>query len=168
MKFFASAALDPNSYRHATIFTDLTDPITNEFLRQRVGIARLNEIYATQVPGAIWQVRYFRDSQPEEYSIKLNPDGSLLAVNHKLAEDAPGASLSKEEAVAKAEKYLREVKKLDLSQWSLIEANSDKRIHRTDHELAWQQRTPIDSGSTSSNDAVSHAFRSHQTRGSGR
>ncbi len=150
--------LDPYSYRHATIFTDFTDPATNEFLRQRVGIARLNEIYATEVPGAIWQVRYFRDSQPEEFSIKLGPDGSLLAFNHKLAEDAPGASLSKEEALAKAEQYLREVKKLDLSQWNLVEANSDKRIHRTDHELAWQQRTPIDSGSTSSNDAVSHAF----------
>jgi membrane protease YdiL (CAAX protease family) len=150
--------VNPNSYRHATIFTDLTDPITNEFLRQRVGVARLNEIYASQIPGAIWQVRYFRDSQPEEYSIKLNPDGSLLAVNHKLAEDALGASLSKEEALAKAEKYLREVKKLDLTQWSLIEANSDKRTHRTDHELAWQQRTPLDTGSTSSNDAVSHAF----------
>jgi membrane protease YdiL (CAAX protease family) len=150
--------VDPKSYRTATIFTEFTDPVTNEFLRQRVGIARLNEIYATQVAGALWQVRYFRDGQPEEYSIKLSPDGSLLAINHKLAEDTPGASLGKEEAVAKAEKYLREVKKLDLSQWSLIEANSDKRTHRTDHELAWQQRTPIDSGSTSSNDAVSHAF----------
>ncbi|MGC2673947.1 MAG: CPBP family intramembrane glutamic endopeptidase [Candidatus Acidiferrum sp.] len=149
---------DPNSYRHATIFADVTDPVTNEFLRQRVGIARLNEIYATEVPGAIWQVRYFKDSQPEEYSIKLNPDGSFLAFNHKLAEDAPGASLSKEEAVAKAETYVREVKKLDLSQWTLVETYSDKRVHRTDHELAWQQRTPIDSGSTSSNDVVSHAF----------
>ena len=150
--------LDPNTYKHATIFADVTDPVTNEFLRQRVGIARLNEIYAKEVPGVVWQVRYFRDSQPEEYSIKLGPDGSELAFHHRLAEDAAGASLSKEEAVAKAEKYLREVKKLDLSQWSLVEANSDKRIHRTDHELAWQQRTPIDSGSTSSNDAVSHAF----------
>ena len=103
-------------------------------------------------------MRYFRDSQPEEYSIKIGPDGSELAFHHRLAEDAAGATLSKEEAVAKAEKYLREVKKLDLGQWSLVEANSDKRIHRTDHELAWQQRTPIDSGSTSSNDAVSHAY----------
>jgi hypothetical protein len=150
--------LDPNTYKHATIFADVTDPVTNEFLRQRVGIARLNEIYDGEVPGAIWQVRYFRDSQPEEYSIKLGPDGSKLAFHHRLAEDAAGATLSKEEAVAKAEKYLREVKKLDLNQWSLVEANSDKRIHRTDHELAWQQRTPIDSGSTSSNDAVSHAY----------
>src|SRR5580693_10502931 len=106
---------DPKSYRTATIFTDFTDPVTNEFLRQRVGIVRLNEIYANEVPGAIWQVRYFRDSQPEEFSIKLKPDGSLAAFNHKLAEDAPGASLSKEAAVAKAEKYLSEVKKLNLS-----------------------------------------------------
>ena len=150
--------LDPNSYRHATILADTTDQVTNEFLRQRVGIDRLNEIYATEVPGVVWQVRYFRDSQPEEYSIKLKPDGSLAAFHHKLGEDAPGASLTKEEAAAKTEKYLREVKKLDLSQWTLVETYSDKRIHRTDHELAWQQRTPIDSGSTSSNDAVSHAF----------
>ncbi len=157
-EIFRQHGFDPNSYRTATIFTDFTDPVTNEFLRQRVGVARLNEIYDTEVAGAIWQVRYFRDSQPEEFSIKLKPDGSLLAFNHKLAEDSAGASLTKEEAQAKAEKYLREVKKLDLSQWSLVEANSDKRIHRTDHELAWQQRTPIDSGSTSSNDAVSHAF----------
>jgi membrane protease YdiL (CAAX protease family) len=149
---------DPSTYRTATIFTDFTDPVTNEFLRQRVGVARMNEIYDNEVAGAIWQVRYFRDSQPEEFSIKLKPDGSLLAFNHKLAEDAAGASLSKEEAQAKAEKYLREMKKLDVSQWTLVEANSDKRNHRTDHELAWQQRTPIDSGSTSSNDAVSHAF----------
>jgi membrane protease YdiL (CAAX protease family) len=150
--------LDPNSYRHATILADVTDPVTNEFLRQRVGIDRLNQIYAAEVPGVVWQVRYFRDSQPEEYSIKLRPDGSLAAFHHKLAEDAPGASLTKEEAAVKAEKYLREVKKLDLGQWNLVETYSDKRIHRTDHELAWQQRTPIDSGSTSSNDTVSHAF----------
>jgi len=150
--------LDANSYRSATILADVTDPVTNEFLRQRVGIHRLNEIYAAEVPGAVWQVRYFRDSQPEEYSIKLKPDGSLLAFHHKLAEDAPGASLSKEAAVAKAEKYLSEVKNLNLGQWNLVETYSDKRIHRTDHELTWQQRTPIDSGSTSSNDAVSHAY----------
>jgi membrane protease YdiL (CAAX protease family) len=152
--------LDPNSYRRATIFANVTDSVTNEFLRERVGIARLNEIYATQMPGAVWQVRYFRDSQPEEYSIKLKPDGSLFAFHHKISEDAPGASLSKEQATAKAEKFLREEKKIDLSQWTLVEANSDKRPHRIDHVLTWQQNVPLDSGSTSSTslDADAHAY----------
>jgi hypothetical protein len=137
--------LDPNSYRSAVIFANVTDSFVNEFLRQRIGVSRLNEIYATQVPGAIWQVRYFRDGQPEEYSIKLKPDGSLLAINHKLAEDAAGASLTKDQAVARAETYLREEKKLDLSQWSLVESNSDKRPHRIDHLLTWQQNADLDS-----------------------
>jgi MFS family permease len=150
--------LDPNLFQHATIFANVTDSLSNEFLRERLGITRLNEIYATLVPGAVWQVRYFRDSQPEEYSIKLKPDGSLFAVHHKLAEDAPGASLSKEDAVAHAEKFLREEKKIDLKQWALVDTESDKRHHRIDHELTWQQNTPLDSGAATTTDALGHAY----------
>jgi Type II CAAX prenyl endopeptidase Rce1-like len=149
---------DPNSYKQATVFANVTDPVTNEFLRERIGVKRLNEIYDNQVPGAVWQVRYFRDSQTEEYSIKLKPDGSIIAVHHRMPKDTPGASLSKEQAIAKAEKYLREERKVNLSQWSLVEAESDKRDHRMDHELTWQQNTPLDSGSSGSNGEMGHAY----------
>jgi len=147
---FQRRGLKPESYLHSTLLVNVTDPVTNEFLRERVGIARLNEILAMQVPGALWRVRYFRDSQPEEYAVVLKPDGSLHAVRHTLAEEAPGASLSKEEAVARAEKFLREEKKADLSQWSLVDSNSDKRPHRVDHTLTWQQNAPLDGGAFSS------------------
>ena len=150
--------LDPNSYRHAVIFVNVTDPVTNEFLRERIGIAHLNEVYDTQVPGAIWQVRYFRDSQAEEYSIKLKPDGTVVAVHHRVPREAAGASLSKEEAIAKAEKFLREEKKIDLGQWTLVAAESDKRDHRTDHELTWQQKAPLDADSASSASGTDHAY----------
>jgi hypothetical protein len=123
-----------------------------------VGVARLNEILAADVPGALWRVRYFRDSQPEEYAVVLKPDGALHAVRHTVADEAPGASLSKEEAVARAEKFLREEKKIDLSEWSLVESNSDKRPHRTDHTLTWQQKTPLDSGSAAAGSAADYAF----------
>jgi membrane protease YdiL (CAAX protease family) len=148
--------LEPNSYLHAAVLVNVTDPTTNEFLRERVGVARLNEILAKQVPGALWRVRYFRDSQPEEYAVVLRPDGSLHAIRHTLADEAPGASLSKEEAVGRAEKFLREEKKIDLSKWSLVESNSDKRPHRTDHTLTWQQNAPLDSGVPGA--AAEHAF----------
>jgi len=46
--------------------------------------------------------------------------------------------------MALAEKFLREEKKIDLSAWSLVESNSDKRPHRTDHTLTWQQNAPLD------------------------
>jgi membrane protease YdiL (CAAX protease family) len=148
--------LQPNSYKHATVLVNVTDPTTNEFLRERVGVARLNEILATQVPGALWRVRYFSDSQPEEYAVVLRPDGSLHAIRHTVADEAPGASLRKEEAMALAEKFLREEKKIDLSRWSLVESNSDKRPHRTDHTLTWQQNAPVDPAAEGS--AEEHAF----------
>jgi membrane protease YdiL (CAAX protease family) len=149
--------LDPASYHHAAVLANTTDPVANEFLRRGGGIARLNEIYATQVPGALWRVRYFRDSQPEEYAVILKPDGSLHSIHHTLAEAAPGSSLTKEEAQARAEKFLREEKKIDLNQWSLVEANSDKRPHRIDHSLTWQQNVPLDSTTDSAPNSKGHA-----------
>ena len=153
-----SRDVDPSSYKCAVIFADIADPVTNEFLRERVGIARVNEIYDTQVPAALWQGRYFRDGQPEEYTVKLKPDGSLFALQHKVAEDAARASLKKEEAVARVENYLREEKKMDLSQWTLVETDSETRPHRVDHLLTWQLNAPIDTKASPALSAGEHAY----------
>jgi hypothetical protein len=150
--------LDPASFHRSTLLVNKTDPFVNEFLRRRIGVNELNKIYATQIPGALWHTRFFHDSQPEEYSIVLTPDGSLHSFHHTLAESAPGPSLTKEEAVARAERYLREEKKIDLSQWTLVDANSDKLPHRIDHSLVWQQNVPLDSLSGASSDSADHAF----------
>jgi membrane protease YdiL (CAAX protease family) len=131
--------LHPEGYRTATTFVSVSDPVTNEYLRRTVGIAEANRIYREETPGALWRVRYFREGQAEEYAVILRPDGAVHSLRHTLSEAAPGASLSKEEAVARAEKFLRETKKLDLSQWQLVEATSDKRPHRIDHTLTWER-----------------------------
>ncbi len=74
--------VDPASYIHTTMFVNVTDPVTNEFLRERGGIAQVNEIYATLVPGALWRVRYFRDSQPEEYAVISSLMARCITVRH--------------------------------------------------------------------------------------
>ena len=149
--------VDPNSYYHATAFVDVADPITNEFLRQRIGITSVNAIYSQRVPAALWRVRYFRDSQPEEFAVVLRPDGALHSVRHTLAEEAPGASLAKEEAVARAEKFLSEKKEIDLKDWDLVDSASDKKPHRTDHTLRWQEKKALDTSSSAS-PASDHAY----------
>ena len=149
--------VNPNLYHRATLLVNRMDAITNEFLRERVGITGANEVFAKKVPGALWLMRYFRDSEPEEFSVVLKPDGSLHSVHHTVAEAAAGASLSKEEAVSRAEKYLREEKKIDVSQWNMVEANSDKKPHRIDHALTWQENAPLD-GSTKAAGTQDHAY----------
>jgi len=150
--------LNPGGYHKAAQFVDATNPVANEYLRRRLSIPQINAIYAERVPGALWHVRYFRDSQPEEFAIVLKPDGSLHAYRHTLAEAAKGANLSKEDAQSVAEKFLGEKKQIDLGAWKLVEANSDKRPNRTDHTLTWQQIAPLDPENPSSNDSADHAF----------
>jgi membrane protease YdiL (CAAX protease family) len=139
-----SRGINPQGYRHATLLVNRMDPEANEFLRERIGIAKLNQIYATEVPGALWSTRYFKDGQPEEYTVVLLPDGSFYSIHHKLPEAAPGAAMSKQEAVIMAEKYLENEKKIDLSQWSLVESTSEKKPNRVDHLLTWQRNAPLD------------------------
>ena len=137
---------------------EIADPIINEYLRQRVGIPGINAIYANQIPAALWRVRYFRDSQPEEFAVILRPAGSLYSVGHTLAGETQGASLTKEEASARAEKFLTEEKKIDLKAWALVESSSDKKPHRIDHSLTWQQNMPLDADPAAVSNPADHAY----------
>jgi membrane protease YdiL (CAAX protease family) len=135
--------IDPGSYRAAAVLVDTTDPYANEFLSRQLGIAGTNAVYEKLVPGALWRVRYFRDRQPEEFGVILRPDGSLHSVRHTLGEDAPGDSLAKDAAVARAEQFLVDEKKIELTKWTLVDSSSEKRPHRVDHTLTWQQNAPL-------------------------
>jgi len=150
--------LDPGTFHGVAEFRNNTDDIVNEYLRRRMPISEINGIYEKKVPGALWLVRYFRDAQPEEFAVVLRPDGTLHSFRHKLAEAAKGENLSKEEAQAIAENFLSDQKQIDLSGWKLVEANSEKRPHRTDHTLTWQQLAPLDPEKSGAADSADHAY----------
>ena len=143
----AITRLDPASYHHAATITYTFDGYTNEYLRRTIGIAAANRIYRDQVPSAFWTIRYFRDSQNEEYLVVLKPDGSLHSLHHTLDEKAPGANLSKEEALARAEAYLRDQKKMDLSGWNLVETHTDKSPRGPTTLFEWEQKAALDPAS---------------------
>ena len=146
--------LDPKAFHHATLFLDNSDPTASEFLREKIGVSGVNKLYADQIPIGLWGTRYFKDNDPEEYFVVLRPNGALHSIHHTIAENAVGAELTKEVAVAVAEKYLKSEKNVDLAGWSVVDSDSKKRPHRIDHTLTWQQDKPLDSPP----DAGAHAY----------
>jgi hypothetical protein len=137
--------VDPGTYHHAATVTYTFDEYTNEYLRRTIGIPAANRIYREEVPSAFWTVRYFRDSQNEEYMVILKPDGSLHSIHHTVDEKAPGANLPRDEAQARAEAFLRARKGLNLVDWNLVETHTDKKPARTDHVFVWEQKKALDS-----------------------
>ena len=136
--------VDPATYHHATTIAYTFDDYVNEYLRRSIGIAAANRLYRDQVPSAFWTIRYFRDSQNEEYFLVLKPDGSLHSIHHTIDEKAAGANLTKEEAQARAEVFLRDGKGMNLADWNLVETHSDKKPARTDHSFEWEQKAALD------------------------
>src|SRR5258708_7003361 len=92
--------VDANNFHTATVFGDATDATANEYLREKIGIAALNQIYDKRVPGALCRLRFFQDNEAEEYGVSLLPDGALHSVSHKLKDAAKGSSSSKKDALA--------------------------------------------------------------------
>ena len=115
------------------------DPYVNEYLVEQVGVAAADRLYASDVATVLWRVRYVRDSTKEEYTVLLRPDGAPYAVQHRVDETADGKDLSRDEARATAERYLRDTQDLDLARWGLVDASSRKLPHRTDHTLVWER-----------------------------
>ncbi len=140
--------VDPATYHRAATVTYTFDDYVNEYLRRSIGIAAANRIYRDLVPSAFWTIRYFRDSQNEDYMVVLKTDGSLHSIHHTLDEKAPGANLSKEEAQARAETFLRERKGANLADWNLVETHTDKKPARTDHSFEWERKAALDAAGT--------------------
>ncbi len=132
--------IEPSGFRRAATIQYRMDPQVNEYLRRSIGVQGANRLYQSQVPAAFWTVRYFRDSQKEEYLVVLREDGRLHSIHHTLPEAAPGANLSKEQAQQLAETYLERTQGIDLREWRLVDANSDKLPARTDHDFTWEQK----------------------------
>jgi membrane protease YdiL (CAAX protease family) len=157
--------VDPAAYHHATTVTYTFNDYANEYLRRTIGIAAANRIYRDQVPSAFWTIRYFRDSQKEEYFVVLKPDGSLHSVHHTLDEKAPGANLSKEEAQARAEVFLRDQKGVNFADWNLVETHTDKKPARTDHTFEWEQKAALDAAPGQAASAGAHIRMQLQVQG---
>jgi membrane protease YdiL (CAAX protease family) len=158
--------LDPRAFRRAAELVNKMDPTINEYLRRRIPVKEINRIYGEQVPGVLWRVRYFKDSQPEEFAVVLRPDGALQGFWHKLAEKDKGASLDKDAAAKIAENFLREQKQIDMDKWTMVEDESKKQPNRIDHDLTWQFKTPLDGnfGAALNSNSADHAYERMELR----
>jgi membrane protease YdiL (CAAX protease family) len=137
---------NPALYHRAVVFISNFDPEVNEFLVHKIGIAQTNRIYQQQIPAVFWRVRYFRDSDAEEFIVLFRATGEFHSFWHSLDERTAGAKLSKDDALKLAQEWLRANKHMDFTAWRLVDAKSENPPNRVDHTFVWEQITPLAGG----------------------
>lgn len=112
-----------------------------EYLRQRVGASKANEILLQSVSTAIWRVRFFQPLNAEEWLFYVRQDGKVYRFDHELDEKAAGAQPTSEEARLIAEEYLVTSQGKSLDDLVLVDTQEDKKEKRTDHSFVWEDKS---------------------------
>jgi hypothetical protein len=132
--------LDPSRYRRAAWVRDNVDPLALRYLLEHKSIKESDRIYRQATRLAIYDVRYFRYLEKEEFHVFLDPTtGQVFGYRRLLDDDAPGASLSPEQAQALAAAYV-EQQGYHLSDFDLQSSEAVKRKAREDYTLVWQAK----------------------------
>ncbi len=138
--FMKHRNIDPATYRHVVWINGNVDASALHYLAERKSLEQADHIYRQATRLALWAVRYFRPLQKEEYTVFVDPDsGELFGFNHVLEENAPGASLSPDQARALAEQTVRD-HGYHLEDFELQSSDATKRKAREDYSLVWQAK----------------------------
>lgn len=86
-----------------------------------------------------WVVRFYQHGKIPEFFVNFTPEGKLYGLKIKLAETQKGASLSKDEALKIALKFLQDFE-VDISNYSLVEHNMTAQPSgRVDHSFVYER-----------------------------
>lgn len=136
--FWAARAIELRDYWHTTTFT--LDYSAKDYIDQKAGLETLNRLSRQDISVWQWRVRFFKPLQKEEFGVTFDINGRVVGFDHTLEEGAAGASLSQEEAQARAVAYLRDGQKLDMDGYTLVESRQESRPKRTDYTFTWERR----------------------------
>lgn len=138
-QFLQARGFNLNGYDHAARF--YYDDDAKLYLERTQGLDGMNTLARGPIHLWRWEHRWFRPEQKEEFRADVTPLGDLAAFDHELPETAPGADLDQPAARRIAEDFLTGVMKRDPNDLEFVEALTNKRPARTDHDFTWKQKS---------------------------
>ncbi|MCC6585310.1 MAG: CPBP family intramembrane metalloprotease [Bryobacterales bacterium] len=128
--FLKSRKLNVQGYRNLTLFSP--DDDARLFLEREAGLEQANKLMSGEVVVWQWRARWYRPPEKEEFRVWLTPDGRTVAMDHIIAEDAKGASLSRDDARTVAQTVVP-------AGYRLVEERSENKPNRVDHFFEWER-----------------------------
>ncbi len=137
-EYLRSRGVDPTKWNAVTVTGNLMDDNADRYILDHRDVRTLNTAYGKNIIAVVWHTRYYQPLQKEEWHVDADPhSGAVVAFEHLLAEEAPGATLEKDSALAIARGYLIG-QGVDLSGLTLKDATAEDRKARRDHVLTWE------------------------------
>jgi len=131
-----------HEFSHAISF-DLDDDFKN-YVELRAGGAtafiKSMDWYASYQ----WSVRYFKQGSKREVILQFTPQGELYGLKREFPDEMPGAKLALSTALQIGLTQLKDIFKIDTTQWTLVEQSQESKISgRIDHTLVFENNNQL-------------------------
>lgn len=136
-RFLEDRGVATGHLRRVTIFSEDQEALT--YLDQELGSRET----AALAPGQgvwLWKTRFFKELEKEEFIVSQTPDGQIAELIHVIPENAPGAKLTRDEALAITEKFLSE-RGEDTVNLALIGEETKAQPGRLDHSFIFEDKS---------------------------
>ncbi len=138
--YLAQHGVQPASYQHVAWLFDNVDSFVVRYLLENRDIRQTDRIYQMATKPLLWEVRYFKPLQKEEHVVFVDAvHGQVFGYRHILEEDAPGATLTPDQARTLAESALR-AEGIPLESFDMQQVESQVRKARKDYSLTFQAK----------------------------
>ncbi len=138
--FLSKRKVEVAGYRNVAWLHGNVDPLAFRYMLERRSVKEADRIYRQATRVVLWEVRYFKPLEKEEHRVYVEAAaGQVFGYRHLLDEDAPGASLSLNEARKLAENSL-EQHRYHLADFELQDSQEQKRKARKDYVFTWQAK----------------------------
>ncbi len=132
--FVEDLGYSTEGYRHGLVFMRFQEP--KRFLESELGLEAADAMMRDEVDVWVWSSQWWEE---ESFRVRIAPGGRLVSFRHTVPEVVDVESLQPQEALARAETFIREHTDLDLNGYRLLESDPNEQPNRTDHEFRWEK-----------------------------
>ena len=136
--YLENLGYDLADFQSAQIFS--SSQMQQIFLEQTLGLEETSRLAREWLSVWSWSVRWFKPLQKEELRVGLDPGGRIVGFWHRILESDEGASLTQDDALEIASRFLGRTQGYDLEAYELIDRSSTERKARIDHQFAYRKK----------------------------
>lgn len=139
-----SLKIGPKAYKEAAYFN--SDSTTQSYIElERGGRTAWKEfLKQTEYYPYTWLVRHFQEGNPHEAYFIFTPDGRPYGFIETVAEKAPGAALTPDQARKLAEEFVNSAWHLNITSYTKKDMRMETRPNgRIDHTFIYEKNIPI-------------------------
>lgn len=138
--YLKAKGVDTRKYTKSVIFD--SDERFNRYFQHAAGL-KAEEEFITQHDFDLfrWLIRFFKESQKEEYVIYISPrSGKVIKFAHLIEDIEPRVDLGKEISKQKAEMFLQRTFGADLGKYDFHEEKIKRYEKRIEYVFSWEKK----------------------------